>query len=149
MLSRRPSVNLPFAKQTSAYAPLPPVVASCLHSSWEIKSGRMAHACEENLMRCFKFLSLCQPAAPKVKKLVPAGFFTFWPAGRFFHSDPYLERGRQFSFTLAGPARLGCGRTKTTSDGRILAAQELDLAAAAVEGLCTPSPFIGSVALLR
>ena len=57
------------------------------------------------------------PRGSKSEKNAGAFFFTFWPAGNFFHSDPYLERGRQFFFTLAGLARLGCRRTKTTSDG--------------------------------
>ena len=83
-------------------------------------------AVKENYGSFFNFLSLSQPGAPKVKKNCRSNLFSL--SGRpaiLFHSDPYLERGRQFSFTLAGPAWLGFveGRATMFEDGDYLGRQ--------------------------
>ena len=75
----------------------------------------------KKLMFIFRFFNLLGQQLRKLKKLFRQSFLTFWPTGSFFNSGHYLERGRQFFLTLAGPARPDSGRTKTTSDGPILA----------------------------
>ena len=61
------------------------------------------------------------PVGQEVKRNCPGTFFHFLAGRRFFSLRSLSGARPAFFFTLAGPAWLGCGRTKTTSDGRILA----------------------------